>query len=69
MKKSGLFVFYNNTKIFSGISFIFRCKTVTAKNARVALQIASFSLSILSSIIALNQSARENSDSYCKKEK
>ena len=59
MKKSGLFVFYNSTKLFfSGISFIFRCKIVKTKRARVALQIASFSWTILSSSIALIQSAR-----------
>ena len=54
-------------KIVSGISFIFPREIVKTKSAvRVALQIPSFSWSILSSTIALNQSALENSDSYCK---
>ena len=64
MKKSGrLFFFYNNT---SAISFIFRCRNCQTKCARVALQIASFSWSVLSSKKVLNQSARENSGGYCK---
>ena len=66
-KKSGWFGFYNNAKKFSGISFILRCEIVKTKSARVALQIASFLWSILSSAMALNQSARENSDSDCKR--
>ena len=50
----------------NGICFIFCCGIVKTKSTRVALQIASSSWSVLSSTIALNQSARENSDSYCK---
>ena len=34
MKKSGRFDFYNNKKILSVISFIFRCKIVKTKSAR-----------------------------------
>ena len=59
MIKHGRFVFYNNTKNFLRISFIFRCEIVKSKSARVALQIASFSWSIPALTIALNQSARE----------
>ena len=67
MKKSGRFVFLRyHEKIISGIGFILRCEIVKTKPARAALQIASFSWSILSSTIALSQSAPENSDSYCK---
>ena len=46
-------------KIISGIGFILRYEIVKAKRARVALQIASFSWSILS--------LRQNLDVYCKK--
>ena len=61
------FFFYNNRKQnISEFCFIFRCEIVKTKRARDALQIVSFSWSILSSTIALNQSARENPNSYCK---
>ena len=71
MTKSGRFVFVVvffyctiTRKIISGIGFIFRCEIVKTKRARVLLQSAAFSWSVLSSTIALSQSARENSDSY-----
>ena len=66
MKKSGRFIIYNNMKKFSGIWFTFRCQIVKTKSVRVALRIALFSWFILASTKALNQSAHENLDSYCK---
>ena len=51
------FLFTITRTTFSRSSFTFRCKIVKTKSARVALQIASFSWSLLLSTIALNQAA------------
>ena len=46
---------------------LFSVAILSKLKARVALQIGSFSWSILSPTIALNQSARENSDTIVKR--
>ena len=55
-------------KFKNGIDFIFRFEIDKTKCARVAMQIASFSWSVLSLTITLNQSARVNSESFVKKQ-
>ena len=64
LEKVWLVRFFTITQTtFSRSSFIFRCKIVKTKSARVALQTASFSWSLLLSTIALNEAACKNSDS------
>ena len=59
--------YYNDYtwKIIRGIGFIFRSEIVKTKRAHESRNFHGLFESILSSTIALNQSARENSDSYC----